>query len=139
LIAWTDYTFNPWLGCTKVSAGCDNCYAETLARNRMGLRIWGQDAERRPTSAAYWKKPVRWNKDAKEAGERRRVFCGSMCDWAEKNPVAERIRPKLWDLIRETPWLDWMMLTKRPGRIARCLPPDWGEGWPHVWLGTSVE
>lgn len=139
LIAWTDRTFNPWLGCTKVSAGCDHCYAETLARNRMGLSIWGPGANRNVTSANYWKQPLRWNAEAERAGQRLRVFCGSMCDWAEKHPVADATRPRLWDLIRRTPWLDWLLLTKRPGRIPRCLPPDWGEGWPNVWLGTSIE
>lgn len=139
LIAWTDHTFNPWMGCVKVSAGCDNCYAETLTTNRMGLDVWGKDADRQVTSDGYWKKPARWNRQAASDGERRRVFCGSLCDWAEKHPTARETRPRLWRVIRETPWLDWMLLTKRPGRIARCLPDDWGEGWPNVWIGTTIE
>lgn len=138
-ISWCDKTFNAWLGCQKVSAGCDLCYAETLTRNRMGLRVWGQDADRRVTSAAYWRAPLKWNREAAGAGLRQRVFCGSMMDWAEQHPVAQDTRPHLWLLIRATPWLDWLMLTKRPGRIPRCLPPDWGEGYPNVWLGTSIE
>ena len=139
LIAWTDATFNAWMGCTKVSAGCDHCYAETLTKNRMGIEVWGKDATRQVTTTANWRKPIAWNREAAEAGERRRVFCGSLMDWAEAHPIANASRPKLWRLIRETPWLDWLLLTKRSGRIARCLPDDWGEGYPNVWLGTSIE
>ncbi len=80
-----------------------------------------------------------WNKAALKAGERRRVFCGSMCDWAEDHPTTEAQRPKLWHAVRATPGLNWLLLTKRPERVAACLPPDWGEGYPNVWLGTSIE
>jgi len=139
LIAWCDHTFNAWMGCTKVSAGCDHCYAETMTRNRMGISVWGKDAARQVTSTANWKKLIAWNRKAAEAGERRRVFCGSLMDWAEAHPTAEATRPKLWQAISETPWLDWLLLTKRTGRITRCLPDDWGEGYPNVWLGTSIE
>lgn len=139
IIAWCDHTFNPWMGCAKVSAGCDHCYAETLSRNRMGLKVWGKDAPRQVTSRPYWRGPVKWNAEAARIHRRDRVFCGSMCDWAEAHPTADATRPALWDLIRATPWLDWLLLTKRPGRIRRCLPPDWGDGWPHVWMGTSIE
>ena len=139
LIAWCDHTFNAWMGCTKVSAGCDRCYAETLTRNRMGLDIWGPNRPRQVTSDDYWRKPTRWNADAARQGLRRRVFCGSLMDWAEKHPVAEATRPRLWKTIQATPWLDWLLLTKRPGRIAGLLPIDWGEGYDNVWLGTSIE
>lgn len=62
-IEWTDHTFNPWEGCTKVSPGCANCYAE--ARNhRWGLDNWGKGKPRRRTSAANWKQPLKWNRDA---------------------------------------------------------------------------
>jgi protein gp37 len=127
------------MGCTKVSAGCDHCYAETMTRNRMGIHVWGQDSRRQVTSAANWKKPLKWNRDAAEAGERQRVFCGSLCDWAEKHPDVDAVRPRLFELIRQTPWLDWLLLTKRTGRIVRCLPEDWGDGYPNVWIGTSIE
>lgn len=138
-IAWCDQTFNAWMGCTKISAGCDHCYAESLTTNRMGLEVWGKDATRQVTSESYWRKPIQWNADAESKGKRSRVFCGSLMDWAEKHPIAEATRPKLWALIKATPWLEWLLLTKRPGRIVRCLPDDWGEGWPNVWLGTSIE
>jgi protein gp37 len=139
LIAWTDHTFNGWIGCTKVSAGCTNCYAETLATNRMGLNVWGPTASRKVTTTP-WQNARMWNRAAARAGVRRRVFCGSMMDWAEDHPVANRTRAAVWELVRECPWLDWQMLTKRPQRIRECLPKDWGSGGYHnVWLGTSVE
>lgn len=136
-IAWTDSTFNPWWGCSKVGAGCDHCYAESLDK-RTGGDHWGPDKKPRTMSVDNWRKPRRWQKLAEASGERRRVFCGSMCDWADKNaPDGERDR--LWSLIRETPHLDWQMLTKRAPRIADCLPEGWGTGYPNVWLGVTVE
>jgi protein gp37 len=136
-IAWTDSTFNPWWGCSKVSAGCDHCYAESLDR-RTGGDHWGAGKTPRTMSADNWRKPRRWQKQAEAGGVRRRVFCGSMCDWTDKNaPDGERER--LWGLIRETPDLDWQLLTKRAPRIADCLPEDWGNGYQNVWIGVTVE
>jgi len=139
LIAWTDHTFNPWMGCAKVSDGCKHCYAETLTRNRMGLSLWGVNGRRQVTSAANWQKPRRWNREAEREGVRARVFCASLCDIFEDHPTADETCPRLWELIRACRALDWQLLTKRPERIAQCLPSDWGDGWSHVWLGTSVE
>jgi protein gp37 len=127
------------MGCEKVSAGCAHCYAETLTRNRMGLHLWGPGGRRQVTSDGNWRKPVAWNRDAEEAGEPARVFCASLCDVFEDHPTAEATRPRLWNLIRQTPWLHWQLLSKRPQRIAECLPRDWADGWPNVWLGTSIE
>ncbi len=138
-IAWTDHTFNPWMGCAKVSDGCANCYAEALVTGRMGKPIWGSLAKRQVTTASKWRKPVLWNLKARDRGRPFRVFCASLCDVFEDHPTAEAERPALFGLIRRTPHLDWLLLTKRPERINACLPDDWGDGWPHVWLGTSVE
>lgn len=138
-ISWTNHTFNPWMGCVKVSSGCANCYAETLVTGRMGRDVWGADKPRQVTSDANWKKPRKWNRDAEKAGERLRVFCASLCDVFEDHPTANATRPRVFELIRETPNLDWLVLTKRPERMPECLPEDWGHGWPNVWLGTSVE
>lgn len=138
-IAWTDHTFNPWMGCTKVSAGCANCYAETLTKNRMGLSLWGPGSARQVTTPQNWNKVKQWHKAAVEAGESARVFCASLCDVFEDHPTANATRPRLWDWIRQHPWLDWQILTKRPERILDNLPEDWGDGWEHVWLGTSIE
>lgn len=143
-ISWADATFNPWMGCTKVSAGCKNCYAETLTKNRMGIDVWGKSARRQVTSDANWKKPVRWNREAEGAAHRPRVFCGSLCDVFESNIQTEAARMRLWDLIEATPNLDWLLLTKRPEVMRDTLPWNRGHfGWvghsPNVWIGTSIE
>lgn len=141
-IRWTHHTFNPWIGCTAVSRACDLCYAKTLVEGRMG----GDFAERRRTSAANWSQVRRWNRKAREAGERRRVFVASLADVFD-NKVPVEWRRDLWALIRECDWLDFMLLTKRPMNIRGMLPDDWqrrGDGkyqphYPNVWLGTTVE
>ncbi|MBP0492847.1 DUF5131 family protein [Pararoseomonas indoligenes] len=136
-ISWATSTFNPWIGCTKVSPGCDNCYAETLATTRLGAE-WGPRALRRRTSPGNWAKPRAWNRKAEKTGQPWRVFCSSLADVFD-NRAPEGAREDLWELIRATPALTWMLLTKRPRNIPGMLPADWGDGWAHVWLGTSVE
>lgn len=137
-IAWTDHTFNPWMGCVKVSAGCKHCYAETLITGRMGLNVWGGNAPRQVTKGP-WVDVMKWDRKAEMDGVRRRVFCGSLCDVFEDHPDANAVRSKLWTLIALCKNLDWQLLTKRPENIVRMLPDDWDAGWPHVWLGTSIE
>jgi len=139
IIAWTDHTFNAWWGCEKVSDGCRNCYADTLSRRYGHTNLWGPNSQRRTFGDKHWSGPIGWNREATAEGRRHRVFCGSMMDWAEDHATAAEIRPRLWELIRETPMLDWQLLTKRPERIRECLPEDWGNGYANVWLGTSVE
>ena len=134
-IAWTDHTFNPWWGCTRVAPGCDNCYAAALDR-RTGGNHWEDPPK--ILSESNWGKPHTWNRKAEKAGERRRVFCGSMCDWCDKG-APESQRDRLWEVIRSTPALDWQLLTKRAPRIKHCLPADWEGGYPNVWLGVTVE
>lgn len=144
IIAWTDHTFNPWMGCEKVSEGCRNCYAETLTRNRMGLDLWGKSSPRQVTKSP-WKNVVAWNRAAPEhvgvlgAGQPDLTFCASLCDVFEDHPVANRTRPQVWDIIRQCQDMHFQVLTKRPERIADNLPCDWGDGYRNVWLGTSVE
>lgn len=144
------YTFNPWVGCSKVSAGCKNCYAEveTFARVQRanGRELWGVNGDRHLTSDENWAKPRRWNKDAEKAGERRRVFCASMADVFEDYPkIMAGWRARLGSLIQETPSLDWLLLTKRPENVYRMLPDFWINfsepyGMPdNFWIGTSVE
>ena len=141
-IAWTDATFNPWIGCARVSPGCDNCYAEADFGSRKRRAIWGAGNPRSRTSSENWKNPRRWNRQheafAGEHGRRRRVFCASLGDVFDKE-VPEEWRRDLWALIRETQNLDWLLLTKRAQNIRRFLPEDWGDGYPNVWLGVSVE
>jgi protein gp37 len=132
-IEWTDYTFNPWWGCAKVSPGCKNCYAETFDK-RVGGDHWGIGKPRRTMSAAYWRGPVKWNADAEKGGVRRRVFCASMADVFDPE-APEGLLEQLWQLIAETPNLDWLILTKRPERARKWITT----AWPNVWLGTSVE
>lgn len=137
-ISWTDHTFNVVWGCTKVSEACKRCYAEAFAK-RTGHDVWGEGGDRRLLSDAYWNEPRRWHRDAERAGRRARVFCSSMADWAEDHPTVIAQLPRLWQLIEETPWLDWLLLTKRPERIRQSLSPSWTAPRPNVWLGTTVE
>lgn len=136
-IEWCDHTFNPWIGCTKVSPGCNHCYAETLATNRLGV-AWGPHAERRRTAASTWRQPLSWNRKAEREGKRARVFCASLADVFD-NQVPEEWRSDLWRLIAATPHLDWLLLTKRPQNIIKMLPAGWSGALPNVWLGTTAE
>jgi protein gp37 len=138
-IAWTDHTFNMAWGCWKISPGCENCYADFFASERIGLDVWGIGKPRRTFGAKHWAEPLKWNRMAQAEGRRHRVFCSSMTDWALDDETIARERVKMWDLIRATPWLDWQLLTKRADRIVECLPSDWGTGYSNVWLGVSVE
>ena len=142
-ISWTDHTFNPWIGCTKVHEGCTNCYAEAFSK-RTGKAQWGPSGTRVKTSEANWKLPVKWNREAEESGERRRVFCASLADvfedWTgevlhhsgERLPrkllieesgvewaTMADLRAWLFALIDSTPMLDWLLLTKRPENVRR--------------------
>ena len=136
-IEWTHHTFNPWWGCTKVSPGCKHCYAETFS-HRIGQDIWGPRAERRFFSDAHWRDPLKWNAEAARAGVRRRVFCASMADVFENRAELNPHRERLWQLIADTPSLDWLLLTKRPDRILKSVP--WGSIWPtNVWAGVTAE
>lgn len=145
-ISWTDSTFNPWWGCTKVSEACRNCYAEaTDARyGGGGDGHWGVGAPRRFFGDSHWAEPLKWNRKAERDGISRRVFCGSMCDWAEDRPDLVPQRVRLMNLIRETPALDWLLLTKRAGNLDRMLP--WyldgrqvDDPWRNVWVGVTAE
>ena len=112
-IEWTTHTFNPWIGCTKVSPGCLNCYAETLMAVRYGKVEWGTGKPRVRTAPDNWRKPRQWNKAAAGAAERPRVFCASLADWLDDEVPIEWLRDLL-SLIHATPNLDWLLLTKRP-------------------------
>jgi protein gp37 len=135
-ISWTTHTFNPWVGCTKLSRACDNCYAETWAKRTGNPDLW--QGNRRRTSVANWQQPHKWNRAAAAASRRDRVFCASLADVFD-NQIPTEWRDDLWKLIAATPHLDWLLLTKRPQNIHKMLPPEWGSGWPNVWLGTTIE
>jgi protein gp37 len=131
-IEWCDMTFNPWIGCTKVSPACDFCYAENLMDTRYGRARWGAGEDRVRTSAGNWSQPRRWNKAAQGLAERPFVFCASLADVFD-NEVDELWRNDLFAVIEDTPNLVWLLLTKRignvlkmtdPARGNRCLPPN---------------
>ena len=152
-ISWTDSTWNPWIGCRKVSPGCKNCYAERWVEDRMDRRFTEVIRARNSTFIA----PLKW-KPLKERTwpgfPTRRVFTCSISDFFIEE--ADAWRDQAWGIIRATPHHIYQILTKRPERIADHLPKvcfrcgqnfghsedthefeDWP--WPNVWLGTSVE
>lgn len=138
-IEWCTHTFNPWIGCAKVSAGCTNCYAETLMDTRYGRVEWGVNGTRVRTSEANWRKPLAWNRAAEAAGRRDRVFCSSLADVFEDRPELVAWRRDLLMLIHNTPHLDWLLLTKRPENVLGIVVLAWFAEHPNVWIGTSVE
>ena len=140
-ISWATDTFNPWIGCTRVSPGCQHCYAEAFAK-RYGKAEWGPTAQRVRTSAANWRKPIIWNRKAAAEGVRRRVFCASLADVFEDNPQVETWRAELFGMIEQTSSLDWLLLTKRPENVNEMVPGRWRTvgRWPaNVWVGTTIE
>lgn len=153
-IAWTDSTHNEWLGCMKVSAGCNNCYAETMMDKRYHRVSWGQRktddgpppsvGTRSLTSEANRRKPFSWNRKASafqaEHGRRQRVFCSSLSDIFD-NQVPRGWRVGLFNTIANTPELDWLLLTKRPENIGAMIDDcGWFKQIPrNVWLGTTCE
>jgi len=168
-IEWTDHTFNPWWGCWPVSAGCRNCYAAALAKRTgygycfgvndvnmetaathslpAGTYLCNGDGEtihmRREFGNNHWQEPHKWNAAAEKAGKPALVFCGSMCDVFEPLPGLDKQRERLWDMIEDTPWLRWLLLTKRPERVFPEAAESWLQGddwWPkNVAIGTTIE
>lgn len=159
-ISWTEHTFNPWVGCTKVSPGCAHCYAETLMDHRYGKVKWGPQGVRIRTSAALWKKPLQWNKaqwqecidcgwrgpvsethvdcpvcDSEELKPaRQRAFSASLADIFElkedQKEDMDRWRADLFKMIEDTPNLDWLLLTKRIENVGVMMPDAWLSGFP---------
>jgi protein gp37 len=123
-IEWADATWNPWMGCTKVSAGCAACY---MFREQ---RQYGQDPEVVRRSKTKFEEPLKWI-------EPRLVFTCSWSDWF--HPAADEWRDEAWETIRQTPQHVFLILTKRPELVEERLPDDWGDGYENVWLGVSVE
>lgn len=141
-IAWADSTFNPWIGCTKISPACDSCYAEAFDA-RFGGAHWGKDAPRRFFKEDHWNEPLRWNRAAQRGavgkdGRRWLVFCASLCDVLEKRTELDPWRMKLWGTIKATPHLTWLILSKRPHEIPRLVPDEMREA-QNVWWGATVE
>lgn len=164
-IEWCDSTWNPWIGCTKVSLGCANCYAEELMANRYKRVQWGKGAQRQRTSDNNWNQPLIWNAKALILGTNPKVFCASLSDWLD-DEVPIQWLADLLKLIHRTPQLNWLLLSKRPEnwrkrlwelhewiydvnplleidyRETRWRAGDWVEhgSYPeNVWIGVSVE
>lgn len=142
-ISWCDHTFNPWIGCTKVSPACDGCYAEAMMDKRYGRVQWGApgrgNGTRERTSAGNWSKPKAWDRKAEAAGSRPFVFCSSLADVFD-NQVPTAWRTDLFELIRSTPNLVWLLLTKRPQNIVRQYGAAFDMPWPkNAAIGTTVE
>ncbi len=158
-IEWCDHTWNPWIGCTRVSAGCRHCYAEGVGR-RLAVK-WGPGRPRRRAAASTWRTPFAWNRRAAREGRRYRVFCASLADVFDPE-VPDDWRDEAFATMALTPHLDWCVLTKRAdamrkyltgynevrtvrgfiGRAARKLDPSFPIlTWPlpNVWLGVSAE
>ena len=142
-IEWAHKTFNGWVGCTKVSPACDHCYAEVWAKYS-GMVKWGPGEPRRMTSPANWRKPLKWQLEAEQTGQRFRVFANSLADVFD-GEVSISYREKLFGLAPQTPNLDWLFLSKRlhiaqqymasavVARLFDQLPP------PNIWIGATVE
>lgn len=132
-ISWADATFNPWIGCTKVSPACDHCYAARDNERRKWVDGWGAGVPRRRTKT--WGEPLKWNRKAELTGYRPRVFCASLADVFD-NEVDPTWRTDLWQLIRETPKLRWMLVTKRIGNVGKMVPADWP--FAHVGVISTI-
>lgn len=133
-ISWTDATYNPWIGCTKISPACDNCYAARDNAHRKWVDGWGPGVQRRRTKTA--KDVLRWNREAYKTNRPLRVFCASLADVFD-NDVDQSWRNDLWQLVRVTPYIRWIFLTKRIGNASKMLPPDWP--FPNAGLMATIE
>lgn len=140
-ISWTDSTFNPWIGCTKVGPGCDHCYAEATNKRWANGENWGPGAPRKRMSDKYRRQPFKWNKTAlQNFGRKQRVFCASQADVFD-NEAEQAWRDELWETINLTPNLDWQLVTKRVGNVPKMVPRAWMEfGFPKnvIVIATMV-
>lgn len=135
------YSFNPWIGCTKISQGCAHCYAETQNKRYNWTAGWGPGAPRKRTSETNWKKPIQWARDAVRDGVTRRVFCASLADVFDPE-VPQEWRNDLWGLIYQTGFiggLEWLLLTKRPENIKAMIPARWENPPDNVRMGVTGE
>jgi protein gp37 len=134
-IEWVNHTFNAWIGCTRISDACDNCYAAAMSHRR-GWASFETGAPRHRTTQAYWRQPLLWNHKAQARGIRAKVFGPSLADPFDAE-VSDAWRRDYLDLIEQTPWLDYILLTKRPQVAAKFFAqrkvPD------NVWPGITAE
>lgn len=138
-IVWTSHTFNPWWGCTKLvdRRECDECYAEAFAR-RVGRSCWGPKAERRCASPKVWADPYAWDRAAAAEGKQASVFCMSMGDLFEARADLDQLRERAWKVMRETPHLTWLLLTKRVHEAFTMLPNDLIDDHERILIGATI-
>jgi len=134
-IEWTDATWNPTTGCTKVSPGCKNCYAEQLALRlqRMGSRNY-RNAFRLTLQPHMLSLPLRWKSP-------RRIFVNSMSDLFHRD-VTDAYLDQVFDVMEQADWHVFQILTKRPERMATYTSRRYlnaAASPAHLWFGTSVE
>ncbi|QIG70435.1 hypothetical protein EVB88_051 [Rhizobium phage RHph_N28_2] len=135
-ISWTRHTWNPWMGCTKLSPACDGCYAEAMMDLRYHKVQWG-NAPRVRTGAHTWNDPFRWQRQAEKDGDRPFVFCASLADIFD-NQVDPQWRTDAFDVMRKTPRLVYLRLTKRPQNIFKLA--EAAGGLPaNAAIGATVE
>jgi protein gp37 len=133
-IEWTDATWNPVTGCTKITAGCDNCYAERFSERFRGVPDHpfenGFDLTLRP---ARLQQPLSWRQP-------RRIFVNSMSDLFHKK-VPRHFIDKVFDTMEKANWHTFQVLTKRSSLLTRYLEQRYPFSLApaHIWLGVSVE
>ena len=155
-IEWTYYTLNLWWGCQEIfdldgpdgqDPACHDCYARVRAANpywwgkQTLFPVWGNDVGRRFFNEEHYLEPLKWNRAAERDKVARRVFCMSMGDWAEGRPDQKPILDRwLYPIVEQTPWLIWLLLTKRPQLANSLVPEHWRrDGWPvNAWPGTTA-
>jgi protein gp37 len=130
-VSWAHFPWNPWWGCQRVGPECDNCYIYLNIRKHH-LDAYAPDG---PYRTKTWNHPYAWQRQMKP-GEYARIFCVGHGDFFDRRVDSRGWRDEAWSIIRNTPNLVYLVLTKRPERIADHLPQDWP--YPNVWLGTSV-
>ena len=128
-ISWTEYSWNPVSGCTKVSPGCDNCYAETVAERYRGGNAFpnGFDVTLRPHKI---REPEKWHPS--------RIFVNSMSDLFHRD-IPDDFLIQIWQTMLDIDKHQYQVLTKRPHRMAHKIAELHLETAPHIWLGTSTE
>lgn len=172
-ISWCTHTWSPWYGCTQVSMGaqgaCVACYARQMSETRFGRVVFGGpgrgEGTRDVRADSAWKEPLKWEREA--AASKRAWHAGpdggmarpwpyspfvfpSMCDPFDNHPALTEPRRRLFDLIRQTPHLTWLLLTKRPRNIVKLFDDTLpairdireallAEIWPHnAAIGCTV-
>lgn len=136
-ISWATHTWNPWVGCDKVSPACDHCYAEAWAKRAGTPGLWAGDRRRTKT----WGDPPRWNRDTirGESLDRPSIFACSLADWFDNHPAVAPIRADAWKVVRACQAVDWFLVTKRIPNVLKMLPPDWSqEHFGHVVIIITV-